>query len=107
MNSHQLHAFCVDGRSPDVLPSSVPKRLRLEFEKAIHHARAQHNSRRKIVREDADRRRLIGGLEFVRPGCAVSAFRGKRADQEPETKLDPAKPPEPETKLDPAKPPTS
>ena len=61
--SASVFCFWVDGCSPDVLPSSVPIRLRIEFEEAIDHAKAQHNARRKIVREDADRRRPIDGLE--------------------------------------------
>jgi hypothetical protein len=38
-------------------------RLRTEFEEVIHHAMARREARDKIVRDDADRRRLIDGLE--------------------------------------------
>jgi hypothetical protein len=44
--------FRVDGRSPDVSPSNIPGRLRIELEEAVGHAIAQHNARRKIVRDD-------------------------------------------------------
>jgi hypothetical protein len=37
--------------------------MRIEFEEATEHAKAQHDARRKIVREDADRRLLIDALE--------------------------------------------
>ena len=42
----------------------MPRRLRIEFEGAIYHVMARGNARQKIVRDDADRRRLIG-----RPGA--------------------------------------
>jgi hypothetical protein len=41
----------------------MPRRLRIEFEDAIYHVMARGNARQKIVRDDADRRRLIDGLE--------------------------------------------
>jgi REP element-mobilizing transposase RayT len=41
----------------------MPRRLRIEFEDAIYHVMARGNARQKIVRDDADRRRLIEGLE--------------------------------------------
>jgi putative transposase len=46
------------------------RRLRIEFEGAIYHVMARANARQKIVRDDADRRRLIDGLErtIVRHG---------------------------------------
>jgi hypothetical protein len=44
----------------------MPRRLRIEFEGAIYHVMARGNARQKIVRDDADRRRLIDGL-VVRP----------------------------------------
>ncbi len=40
----------------------MPRRLRIEFEGAIYHVMARGNARQKIVRDDADRRRLIDGL---------------------------------------------
>jgi hypothetical protein len=43
----------------------MPRRLRIEFEEAIDHVMAQRDARQKIVRDDADRRRLIGGLEHA------------------------------------------
>jgi hypothetical protein len=48
----------------------MPGRLRIEFEEAIDHAMARRNARQKIVCDDADRRRLIDGLEqtVVRSG---------------------------------------
>jgi hypothetical protein len=36
----------------------MPRRLRIEFEEAIDHVMARRVARRKIVRDDADRRRL-------------------------------------------------
>jgi hypothetical protein len=67
----------------------MPGRLRIEFEGANYRARAQRNARQKIVRKDADRRRLIDGLEpaVVRPGwellrCVVNWPSG-RAFREP------------------------
>ena len=41
----------------------MPRRLRIEFEGAIYHVMARGNARQKIVRDDADRSRLIDGLE--------------------------------------------
>jgi REP element-mobilizing transposase RayT len=41
----------------------MPRRLRIEFEDAIYHVMARGNARQKIVRDDADRHRLIEGLE--------------------------------------------
>jgi len=43
----------------------MPRRLRIEFEGAIYHVMARGNARQKIVRDDADRRRLIDGLEHT------------------------------------------
>jgi hypothetical protein len=75
---------------PDLLPSSMPRRSRIDFEEAIDHAMARRNARQKIVRDDADRRWLIDGLEqtvvcsdwelphyvvsWPRGGFAVTAF---------------------------------
>ena len=42
----------------------MPRRLRIEFEGAIYHVMARGNARQKIVRDDADRRRLV-----ARPGA--------------------------------------
>jgi REP-associated tyrosine transposase len=41
----------------------MPRRPRIEFEDAIYHLMARGNARPKIVRDDADRRRLAEGLE--------------------------------------------
>jgi hypothetical protein len=41
----------------------MPRRLRAEFERAIYHVMARGNARQRIVRDDADRQRLIDGLE--------------------------------------------
>jgi putative transposase len=46
-----------------VIALDMPRRLRIEFEGAIYHVMARDNARQKIVRDDADRRRLIVGLE--------------------------------------------
>ena len=46
-----------------VIALDMPRRLRIEFEGAIYHVMARGNARQKIVRDDADRRRLIVGLE--------------------------------------------
>ena len=46
-----------------VIAPDMPRRLRIEFEGAIYHVMARGNARQKIVRDDADRRRLIVGLE--------------------------------------------
>jgi len=54
----------------------MPRRLRIEFEGAIYHVMARGNARQKIVRDDADRRRLIDGLEHtvVRHGWEVLCY---------------------------------
>ena len=57
--------FWVDGRSHKLSPSNTPRSLRIKFEEVIDHATARHNARRKIVREDSDRRRLIIELEQI------------------------------------------
>jgi REP element-mobilizing transposase RayT len=41
----------------------MPRRLRIEFEGAIYHVMARGNARQRIIRDDADRRRLLDGLE--------------------------------------------
>jgi len=43
----------------------MPRRLRIEFEGATYHVMARGNARQKIVRDHADRRRLIDGLEHT------------------------------------------
>jgi putative transposase len=54
----------------------MPRRLRIEFEGAIYHVMARGNARQKIVRDDADRRRLTDGLEqaVVRYGWEVLCY---------------------------------
>ena len=54
----------------------MPRRLRIEFEGVIYHVMARGNARQKIVRDDADRRRLIDGLEqaVVRHGWESLAY---------------------------------
>src|ERR1700741_2058899 len=47
----------------------MARRLRIEFEGAIYHVMARGNARQKIVRDDADRRRLIAGLEDTVVRC--------------------------------------
>jgi REP-associated tyrosine transposase len=47
----------------------MPRRLRIEFEGAIYHVMARGNARQKIVRDDADRRRLIDGLGHTVTRC--------------------------------------
>jgi REP element-mobilizing transposase RayT len=49
----------------DVWVLGMPRRRRIEFEGAIYHVTARGNARQRIVRDDADRRRLIGGLEHA------------------------------------------
>jgi hypothetical protein len=41
----------------------MPRQLRIEFEGAIYHVMARGSARQKIVRDDAERRRLIDGRE--------------------------------------------
>ena len=47
----------------------MPRRLsrchKVEFKGAIYHVMARGNARQKIVRDDADRGRLIDGLEMT------------------------------------------
>ena len=54
----------------------MARRLRIEFEGAIYHVTARGNARQKIVRDDADRRRLITGLEHnvVRCGWELLCY---------------------------------
>ena len=47
----------------------MPRRLRVEFDGAIYHVMARGNARQKIVRDDADRGRLIEGLEQTVSRC--------------------------------------
>ena len=54
----------------------MPRRLRIEFEGAIYHVMARGNARQKIVRDDADRQRLIEGLEqaVIRYGWELPSY---------------------------------
>jgi putative transposase len=54
----------------------MPRRLRIEFEGAIYHVMARGNARQKIVRDDADRRRLVDGLErtVIRHGWELLSY---------------------------------
>jgi putative transposase len=54
----------------------MPRRLRIEFEDAIYHVMARGNARQKIVRDDADRQRLIDGLEqaVIRYGWELPSY---------------------------------
>src|SRR3954469_19092121 len=47
----------------------MPRRLRIEFEGAIYHVMARGDARQKIVRDDADRQRLVQGLEQTVVRC--------------------------------------
>jgi REP element-mobilizing transposase RayT len=47
----------------------MPRRLRIEFEGVIYHVMARGNARQKIVRDDADRQRLVQGLEQTVVRC--------------------------------------
>jgi putative transposase len=47
----------------------MPRRLRIEYEDAIYHVMARGNARQKIVRDDADRSRLIEVLEQTVNRC--------------------------------------
>ncbi len=54
----------------------MPRRLRIEFEGAIYHVMARGNARQRIVRDDADRQRLIEGLEqaVIRNGWELPCY---------------------------------
>jgi putative transposase len=54
----------------------MPRRLRIEFEGAIYHVMARGNARQKIVRDDADRQRLIDALEqtVIRCGWEILCY---------------------------------
>jgi putative transposase len=54
----------------------MPRRLRIEYQGAIYHVMARGNAGQKIVRDDADRRRLIEGLEqaVVRHGWELLCY---------------------------------
>jgi REP element-mobilizing transposase RayT len=47
----------------------MPRRLRIEFEGAIYHVMARGNAQQRIVRDDADRRRLVDGLAHTVCRC--------------------------------------
>ena len=51
-------------------------RLRVQYPDAIHHVTARGNARQDIVGDDADRRRLLAGLEHCvrRSGWVFYAF---------------------------------
>ena len=55
---------------------NMPRRLRIEFEGAIYHVMARGNARQRIVRDDADRQRLIEGLEqaVIRYGWELPCY---------------------------------
>ncbi len=55
--------FQLGSRSVQDLSFPMPRQLRIEFEGAVYHVMARGNAQQKIVRDDADRRRMIGGLE--------------------------------------------
>jgi hypothetical protein len=57
-----VYCFQVDDRYPVVLLSSMPRRLRIEFEEAIDHVMARRHVRQRIIRDETDRRRLITRL---------------------------------------------
>jgi hypothetical protein len=46
-----------------VNPLDMPRRLRIDFDGAIDHVTMQGNARQKIGSDDANRRRLVMGLE--------------------------------------------
>lgn len=54
----------------------MPRRLRVEFEGAIHHVMSRGNARQDIVHDDDDRQRLIDDLErtVIRSGWELLAF---------------------------------
>jgi hypothetical protein len=54
----------------------TPGRLRIEFKDAIYHVMGRANARQKIVRDDADRRRLTDRVEqaVVRYGWQVLCY---------------------------------
>ena len=54
----------------------MPRRLRIQFEGALSHVLARGDARQKIVRHDADRRRLIDSLRraVVRHGWEVLCY---------------------------------
>jgi putative transposase len=54
----------------------MPRRLRIEFDGAIYHVMARGNARQNIVRDDADRQRLLDDLQrtVTRAGWELTAF---------------------------------
>ena len=54
----------------------MPRRLRIQYADAIYHVMARGNARQDIVCDDADRQRLLGGLEksVQRSGWILFAF---------------------------------
>ena len=54
----------------------MPRCLRIQYADAIYHVMARGNARQDIVCDDADRQRLLGGLEKAvqRSGWILYAF---------------------------------
>jgi REP element-mobilizing transposase RayT len=54
----------------------MSRRLRIEFEGAIYHVMARGHGRQKIVRDEADRQRLVQGLEHtvIRSGWELLSY---------------------------------
>jgi REP element-mobilizing transposase RayT len=57
-----VRGFSVDDEGRSGYRHAMPRRLRIEFEGAIYHVMARGNARQRIVRDDADRHRLLDGL---------------------------------------------
>jgi hypothetical protein len=74
--SHCFWLLAVDIQRRAIYSRGMPRRLRIEFEGAIYHVMARGNARQKIVRDDADRQRLIDGLEqaVIRCGWELSCY---------------------------------
>ena len=47
----------------------MPRRLRIQYPRAIYHVISRGNARQEVVEDDDDRRRLLNGLERVSGGC--------------------------------------
>jgi hypothetical protein len=71
-----VSGFLLDNRSVQRPSLDMPRQLRIGFEGAIDHVMARGNARQKNVRDDADRRRLIVGLEstVVRRGWVSACY---------------------------------
>jgi hypothetical protein len=61
---------------PVVTCARMPRRLRIEHERAIYHVMARSNARQDIVSDDEDRRRLLADLEraVTRSGWELFCF---------------------------------